>query len=83
VSSHLRERAAHFRRLASEITDSRTLTAIEELAAEYEALANEMEKQSLIQRRAYEMWEEQGHPDGLHAEHWHAAEQEITEGPKA
>jgi hypothetical protein len=32
-----------------------------------------------IRIRAYQMWEEQGCPDGLHAEHWLAAEHELAE----
>jgi Protein of unknown function (DUF2934) len=33
----------------------------------------------LIQRRAYEIWEGAGYPDGLDREHWAQAEQELLE----
>jgi hypothetical protein len=75
----LRERARHFRQLASGITDRRTLEAIRELAAEYEAVAAAVERLNLIRRRAYQIWEEQGRPEGLHADHWHDAELQVTE----
>ena len=75
----LRRQAEHYRRLASGLTDRRTIDAITELAAEYEAVAAAMEKLELIRRRAYEIWEEQGRPDGLHADHWHDAERELAE----
>jgi hypothetical protein len=32
-----------------------------------------------IRERAYQMWEEQGCPDGLAGDHWYAAEQELAE----
>jgi hypothetical protein len=75
----LREQARHFRQLASGITDRRTLEAIRELAAEYEAVAAAVERLNLIRRRAYQIWEEQGRPEGLHADHWHDAELQVTE----
>jgi hypothetical protein len=31
-----------------------------------------------IQRRAYELWEREGRPDGRDHAHWHQAELEIT-----
>lgn len=75
----LRRKAEHYRRLASGLSDRRTIDAITELAAEYEEVAAAMEKLELIRRRAYEIWEEQGRPDGLHADHWHDAERELAE----
>jgi len=33
----------------------------------------------LIQRRAYEIWEQSGYPDGFDQEHWLQAEQELLE----
>jgi hypothetical protein len=75
----LREQARHFRQLASGITDRRTLEAIRELAAEYEAVAAAVERLNLIRRRAYQIWEEQGRPEGLHADHWHDAELQVAE----
>lgn len=37
------------------------------------------DRSELIRRRAYQMWEEQGRPEGLDADHWYAAEQELAE----
>jgi Protein of unknown function (DUF2934) len=75
----LREQARHLRQLATGIDDRRTLEAIAELAAEYEAVAARMERFNLTRKRAYEMWEEQGQPEGLHAAHWHDAEVQVGE----
>jgi hypothetical protein len=36
--------------------------------------------QLLIQRRAYELWEQSGHPHGRDVEHWLAAEKELSNG---
>lgn len=33
----------------------------------------------LIARRAYEIWETEGRPDGRDAEHWLRAEEELAE----
>jgi hypothetical protein len=37
------------------------------------------ERSQRIRERAYQIWEEQGRPEGLHAQHWYAAEQELEE----
>ena len=75
----LREQARRLRQLASGIADRRTLEAIAELAAEYEAVAAALERFNLVRKRAYQIWEEQGRPDGLHADHWHDAELQVAE----
>jgi hypothetical protein len=75
----LREHARHLRQLAPAINDRRTLEAIAELAAEYEAVAAAVERFNLIRKRAYQIWEEQGRPEGLHADHWHDAELQVAE----
>ena len=75
----LREQARRLRRLAVGIADRRTLEAIAELAAEYEAVAAAVERFNLVRKRAYQIWEEQGRPDGLHADHWHDAELQVAE----
>ena len=31
-----------------------------------------------VRRRAYEIWEERGRPEGSHAEHWEQAERELS-----
>jgi hypothetical protein len=33
-----------------------------------------------IRLRAYELWQEQGEPEGLATDHWTQAERELTEG---
>src|SRR5690349_7971648 len=38
------------------------------------------ERQTRIARRAYELWEEEGRPDGCHERHWHKAAAEIDGG---
>ena len=75
----LRAQAGHLRQLASGIHDRRTLEAIAELASEYEAVAAAAERFNLIRKRAYQIWEEQGRPEGLHADHWRDAELQVTE----
>jgi hypothetical protein len=39
----------------------------------------EKDKTNHVQKRAYELWEQQGRPDGKHEEHWKQAEQEFSE----
>jgi hypothetical protein len=75
----LRERARRFRELAPGINDRRTLEAITELAAEYEAVAAALERLNLIRKRAYLIWEELGRPEGLQADHWLDAELQVAE----
>jgi hypothetical protein len=44
------------------------------------AMENPTEKQ--IVRRAYELWEQAGKPDGRDAEFYHLAEQELRDADK-
>ncbi|WP_082910360.1 DUF2934 domain-containing protein [Sinorhizobium glycinis] len=37
------------------------------------------EKRERIRRRAYEIWEREGRPDGGHERHWHEAEKQLDE----
>jgi hypothetical protein len=73
----LRAVASRYRRLVTGITDRQAIQALNELADEYDALAAALQKEDAIRRRAYEIWEEQGRPHGLHAQHWVMAEQEL------
>jgi hypothetical protein len=75
----LRERARRYQRLAAQYPDRRTVQALTELAAEYEAAAASMERWKLTRERAHRMWEEQGRTHGHHLEHWYAAEHELVE----
>jgi hypothetical protein len=78
----LRRDAERYRRLVAGVDDRRAIEAITELAAEYEELAEVVEQERRIRRRAYEMWEDQGRPHGLQGDHWRAAEAELAEGGK-
>jgi hypothetical protein len=76
----LRSEAQRYRQLVAGINDRRAIEALNELATEYDELAGHLEREQRIRRRAYEMWEEQGQPRGLHIDHWISAEQELAEG---
>jgi hypothetical protein len=76
----LRAAASRYRRLEAGISDRQAIQALNELADEYDALAAALEKEDFVRRRAYEIWEEQGRPHGLHAQHWAMAEQELEHG---
>jgi hypothetical protein len=41
-----------------------------------------VERFNLVRKRAYQIWEEQGRPDGLHADHWHDAELQVAENER-
>ena len=38
------------------------------------------DKDQAIRERAYRIWEEEGRPEGRHADHWSQAESEVHEG---
>jgi hypothetical protein len=38
------------------------------------------DKQEKIRRRAYEIWESEGRPEGAHLRHWLQAKEELSEG---
>jgi len=40
----------------------------------------ETDVEILIRDRAYQIWEDEGHPDGFAVEHWVRAEREILNG---
>jgi hypothetical protein len=67
-----------YRRMASGVTDGPALAALAVLAAEYDALADEIVRRLLIRYRAYAIWEEQGRLHGFHADHWLCAEAELA-----
>jgi hypothetical protein len=78
----LRREAERYRRLVAGVDDRRAIEAITELAAEYDRLAAVLDRERLVRRRAYEMWEEQGRAHGLESDHWIAAEAELLEDNK-
>jgi hypothetical protein len=51
------------------------------LSAEENVMANPTEKE--IKKRAYELWEEAGKPEGREDEFWQLAEQELRNEDKA
>ena len=36
-----------------------------------------LDKQTLIEQRAYALWQREGRPHGRHEEHWHRATREV------
>jgi hypothetical protein len=42
---------------------------------------NNLAVEERIRQRAYEIYEQQGHQEGRHLEHWLQAEQELLGGP--
>lgn len=38
----------------------------------------EQDKSEWTRRRAHELWESEGRPEGRHDDHWHQAEQEAA-----
>ncbi|NVP58347.1 DUF2934 domain-containing protein [Mycoplana rhizolycopersici] len=40
---------------------------------------DQSDRLDLIRRRAHELWEKDGMPEGKHEEHWRHAEQELEE----
>jgi hypothetical protein len=38
------------------------------------------DKDQAIRERAYRIWEQEGRPEGRHADHWHQAAGELHEG---
>jgi Protein of unknown function (DUF2934) len=78
----LRREAERYRRLATDIDDRRAIDALRELAIQYEELAVVLEREQLVRRRAYEIWEQQGRPHGRHGGHWEAAERELGDAGK-
>lgn len=39
---------------------------------------DEIDEEDQVRKRAYELWEQEGKPDGRHDEFWHQALAEIT-----
>src|SRR3954453_20259621 len=76
----LRAAARRYRRLVAGFTARQAIHAFNELADEYETLAAALEKEDSVRRRAYEIWEAQGRPHGLHDQHWAMAEQGLERG---
>lgn len=37
------------------------------------------DRQDSVRERAYQLWEEEGHPEGQHERHWRDAEDELAD----
>ncbi len=46
-------------------------------------MANDEERQQPIRERAYQIWLDEGQPDGHDKEHWEQAEKQIAEEKEA
>jgi cell fate (sporulation/competence/biofilm development) regulator YlbF (YheA/YmcA/DUF963 family) len=79
VVASLLEKANKYRELARWVTDSETVQRILSLAEELKQRARAMAKPSedQIRKRAQELWERAGKPDGRDEEFWHQAEKEL------
>jgi Protein of unknown function (DUF2934) len=75
----LRREAERFRKLATDLVDRWLIEAFRELAVEYERLAVALDRQQLVRRCAYKIWEQEGRPHGRHADHWVAAERKLAD----
>jgi hypothetical protein len=80
----LRSNAKRYREMSHKISDHQATEALRELAAEFEATADEIEKSeerddrwNAIRERAYLIWIEEGRPEGRDLKHWAAAEREF------
>lgn len=75
----LLEKANRYRELARLITDSETVQQILALTEELKQRARAMAKpnEDLIRKRAEELWERAGKPEGRDEEFWHQAEKEL------
>jgi cell fate (sporulation/competence/biofilm development) regulator YlbF (YheA/YmcA/DUF963 family) len=79
VVASLLEKANKYRELARWVTDSETVQRILSLTEELKQRARAMAKPSedQIRKRAQELWERAGKPDGRDEEFWHQAEKEL------
>jgi hypothetical protein len=75
----LLEKADKYREFARWVTDSETVQRILSLTEELKQRARAMAKPSedQIRKRAHELWERAGKPDGRDEEFWHQAEKEL------
>jgi cell fate (sporulation/competence/biofilm development) regulator YlbF (YheA/YmcA/DUF963 family) len=78
-AADLVEKANRYRELARWITDSETVQRILALTEELKQRARALTKpnEALIRKRAHELWERAGKPEGWDKEFWHQAEREL------
>jgi Protein of unknown function (DUF2934) len=76
-AKELRQRAERYRLLEKDISDTKALQAISDVAGELEATAEELERQQQVSERAREIWIEHRRPEGRDVEFWLAAEREL------
>lgn len=82
-SRELREKAEKYRALARWVGDRETNQRILAFTTELEQQASIMEKptEEQIRKRAQELWEQAGKPEGRDEEIWHQAERELQQDP--
>ena len=80
-SRELREKAEKYRALARWVGDRETNQRILAFTTELEQQASIMEKptEEQIRKRAQELWEQAGKPEGRDEEIWHQAERELQD----
>jgi hypothetical protein len=79
--ANLLEKATKYREFARWVGDSETAQRILALTEELKQRARAMAKPNddLIRKRAQELWERAGKPEGRDEEFWHQAEKELQE----
>lgn len=82
-SRKLREKAEKYRALAKWVGDRETNRRILAFTTELEQQASMMEKptEEQIRKRARELWEQAGKPEGRDEEIWHQAERQLRQDP--
>lgn len=79
IVARLLEKANKYREFARWVSDRETVQRILALAEELKQHARALLKpdEEHIQKRAKEIWEQAGKPEGRDAEFWHQAEKEL------
>ncbi len=78
TSWELREKAKRYRAMSRLVTDNETVVRIQAYTDELDrrALSMEWPPEEQIRKRARELWESAGRPQGRDEEFWHRAEKE-------
>ena len=84
-AADLVEKANRYRDLARWVTDSETVQRILALTEELKQRARALTKpnEALIRKRAHELWEQAGKPEGRDKEFWLLAEKELEADDEA
>lgn len=60
-------------------TPSPTATPLEEITSEKVQTASPAPREQRIKERAFQIWVDEGRPEGRHQEHWRMAEAQIAD----